>query len=120
MKQEQLPLLLRCAGLALSVFAITACDEFSESRSLGTLERDRIRIVADSAEPITRILVREGDRFDLTGLADLAPGGRVSCTVHHADGKTDSIALAHTMTVDQIAWFRAGSALNKIKADNLS
>jgi len=65
-------------------------------------------------------LVREGDRFDLTGLADLAPGSQVGCTVHHADGKTDSIALAHTMTVDQVAWFQAGSALNKIKADTAS
>ncbi len=64
MKQDQSPLLLRCAGLAFSVLAITGCDEFSESRSLGTLERDRIRIVADSAEPITRILVREGDSVD--------------------------------------------------------
>ncbi len=40
---------------------MAGCDEFGEVRSLGTLERDRIRIVADSGEPITRILVREGD-----------------------------------------------------------
>jgi aconitate hydratase len=63
-------------------------------------------------------LVQEGDRFDLTGLADLAPGSQVGCTLHHADGQTDTFALAHTMTGDQIDWFRAGSALNEIKAAN--
>ncbi len=61
-------------------------------------------------------LVREGDRFDLTGLADLAPGSQVACAVHHSDGSTDNFTLAHTMTDDQIAWFVAGSALNKIKS----
>jgi aconitate hydratase len=60
--------------------------------------------------------VREGDRFDLLGLADLAPGTRVKCVVHHADGTEDGFELAHTMTDEQIAWFRHGSALNKIKA----
>jgi aconitate hydratase len=60
--------------------------------------------------------VAEGDRFDLTGLADLAPDGTVACVLHHADGTSDAITLAHTMTGEQIAWFRAGSALNKIKS----
>ncbi|MDX2474809.1 MAG: aconitate hydratase [Candidatus Krumholzibacteria bacterium] len=61
-------------------------------------------------------LVREGDRFDLTGLADLAPDSVVGCTLHHADGSADNFDLAHTMTEEQVAWFVAGSALNKIKA----
>ena len=60
--------------------------------------------------------VAEGDRFDLTGLADLAPDSRVTCVLHHVDGTQDTCELAHTMTAEQIAWFRAGSALNKIKA----
>ena len=63
-------------------------------------------------------LVREGDRFDLTGLTGLAPDSEVGCTVHHADGSTDAFVLAHTMTEEQIAWFQAGSALNKIKSGN--
>ncbi len=60
--------------------------------------------------------VKEGDRFDLTGLTSLAPGSRVTCVLHHADGSSDTFPLAHTMTAEQIEWFRFGSALNKIKA----
>ncbi len=67
-------------------------------------------------EPANYDLVQEGDRFDLTGLADLAPGSRIACVLHHADGNTDTLELAHTLTDEQVDWFRAGSALNKIKA----
>ena len=42
--------------------ALVGCEDISDVRSLGTLERDRIQLVADSNEPITRVLVREGDR----------------------------------------------------------
>jgi aconitate hydratase len=38
--------------------------------------------------------------------------------LHHSGGETDEILLDHTMTSEQIAWFRAGSALNKIKESN--
>ena len=31
------------------------------------------------------------------------------------DGKTVTIACAHTMTDEQIGWFKAGSALNALK-----
>ena len=68
--------------------------------------------------PVDYDKVQEGDRFDLTGLADLAPGSKVGCTLHHADGSSVSFDLAHTMTEEQVAWFVAGSALNKIKAAN--
>lgn len=61
-------------------------------------------------------LIQEGDRIDLKGLADLAPDRQVDCTLHHVDGSTDAVDLAHTMTVEQVDWFVAGSALNKIKA----
>jgi aconitate hydratase len=59
--------------------------------------------------------VQEDDRFDLLGLADLAPGKPVTCVLRHGDGTSITIDLAHTMTDEQINWFKAGSALNKIK-----
>jgi len=48
--------------ILLAATLITAgCDEqFSETPALGTLERDRIELAADSSEPIRAILVREG------------------------------------------------------------
>ena len=60
--------------------------------------------------------VKEGDRFDLLDLAKLKPGSKVPCVLHHADGGSERFELAHTMTAEQIEWFRHGSALNKIKA----
>jgi aconitate hydratase len=60
--------------------------------------------------------VREDDRLNVRGLAGLAPGAPLTVELHHADGTTESFAVAHTLTDEQISWFRAGSALNKIKS----
>jgi aconitate hydratase len=59
--------------------------------------------------------VREMDRISLLGLRELAPGRPVRGILHHEDGSEDSIELRHTMNEEQIAWFRAGSALNVLK-----
>jgi aconitate hydratase len=56
--------------------------------------------------------IRELDRLSLVGLARLAPGAPVECVVRHADGTCESLRLHHSYTTSQIAWFRAGSALN--------
>lgn len=39
----------------------------------------------------------------------------VKCELKHPDGKTETITLNHTMNDLQISWFRAGSALNRMK-----
>jgi len=62
--------------------------------------------------------IQQDDRFAITGLADLAPDQNLTVTVTHSDGGSDAFAVAHTMTDEQISWFRAGSALNKIKTMN--
>ena len=68
------------------------------------------------ADPADYDKVRETDRLSLTGLAGLAPGRDVTLLIHHEDGKEDQVALRHTMNAEQIAWFKAGSALNVIKS----
>ncbi|RKZ07842.1 aconitate hydratase [bacterium] len=59
--------------------------------------------------------VLEDDRIDITGLADLAPGSTVTVVLHHQDGSEQSFAAGHTLTDEQIEWFRAGGALNLIR-----
>ncbi len=59
--------------------------------------------------------IQEKDRVDITGLASLAPEKNVDMTLHHADGSTEKCQLKHTMTEEQIEWFKAGSALNLIR-----
>lgn len=55
------------------------------------------------------------DRVTLSGIASLAPGSRVRCTVSHADGAADEFDLAHSYNGLQAGWFRAGSALNVLR-----
>jgi aconitate hydratase len=54
------------------------------------------------------------DRVSVTGLADLRPGRPVAVTIHKPGGQTVAIECGHTMTEEQIGWFRAGSALNAL------
>lgn len=55
------------------------------------------------------------DTISLVGLAGLAPGKPVVCRIKHSDGKTEEILLNHTFNSQQIEWFKAGSALNRMK-----
>ncbi len=36
----------------------------------------------------------------------------------HADGSEEVISLKHTMNMEHISWFEAGSALNLIRLDS--
>ena len=56
--------------------------------------------------------VQENDRISLTGLKDFAPGKKLTVTLKHEDGSTESFEVCHTYNDAQIAWFKAGSALN--------
>ncbi len=68
------------------------------------------------ADPADYDKVAENDRVAVVGLADLAPDVPVQVILTHDDGSTDEILGLHTMNDDQIGWFRAGSALNVIRA----
>jgi len=58
---------------------------------------------------------RETDRVSILGLGDLAPGSIVRIVFHHEGGSEDAALARHTLNEDQIAWFRAGSALNLLR-----
>jgi len=47
-------------------------------------------------------------------LDSLTPGKNVSVKIKHSDGTEEELETKHTMSEQQIEWFRAGSALNKI------
>jgi aconitate hydratase len=57
-------------------------------------------------------LVKETDRVSLLGLAGIAPKKPIDAVFTHADGTETKLSLNHSMTTEQIAWFKAGSALN--------
>ncbi len=56
--------------------------------------------------------VQEDDRISILGISGIAPKKNLTMVLTHKDGKEDRCEIQHSMTNDQIGWFKAGSALN--------
>jgi len=59
--------------------------------------------------------IQPDDTMTLNDLVNFAPGRPVVATLHHSDGSNEDITLNHTFNEQQITWFKAGSALNRMK-----
>ena len=68
------------------------------------------------SDPAHYELVGERDRISVLGLNGFAPSQPLTLRIDHEDGSSDDVAVNHTFTEEQITWFQAGSALNKIAA----
>lgn len=62
--------------------------------------------------------VKEDDKISLLGITELVPESQIKMVLKHSDGTTDEFLLNHTFNKNQILWFKAGSALNLIAAQN--
>lgn len=62
-------------------------------------------------------LVEATDQIDVLDLNNLDRNKPVSVVLHKQDGNIVTIATSHTLTEEQIKWFKAGSALNAL-SDN--
>jgi aconitate hydratase len=60
--------------------------------------------------------IQEDDTLDILGLTTFAPGKQLSIQLNHKDGSTEIIMVNHTYNENQIEWFKAGGALNIIRA----
>jgi len=60
--------------------------------------------------------IDEFDRLSLVGLEGLAPGKSIGCVLKRQDGVSFNMSLLHTLTEEQIRWFREGSFLNSMKS----
>ncbi|MFN8017832.1 MAG: aconitate hydratase [Acidimicrobiales bacterium] len=67
------------------------------------------------ADPSTYDQIEQDDKLSFLGLADLAPGKPVYCEIVKPDGTKVPFEANHTMNDEQLAWFRAGGALNIIR-----
>ncbi|MBL7902486.1 MAG: aconitate hydratase [Bacteroidia bacterium] len=61
--------------------------------------------------------VQEDDNIDIIGLTTFAPGTPLTLVLNHKDGSSDSIKANHSYNAQQIEWFKAGGALNIIRAN---
>jgi len=66
------------------------------------------------ADPKDYDKIEQQDRVSVPGLSALAPDKPVRVVVHKADGSEITIQANHSMTEQQIGWFKAGSALNAL------
>ena len=67
------------------------------------------------AEPSTYDAIGVGDRISVLGLGGLAPGEQVLCRLTKTDGTSLDFYCDHTLSAEQVGWFRAGGALNIIR-----
>jgi aconitate hydratase len=61
--------------------------------------------------------VQENDNIDIVGLTTFAPNTPLTIVLNHEDGSKDEILANHTYNAQQIEWFKAGGALNIIRAN---
>ena len=62
--------------------------------------------------------IREDDIFDFIDLDSFSEGKSLIMMANHEDGTEDKIICNHTYNQAQIEWFKAGSALNLIRAQH--
>ncbi len=70
------------------------------------------------ANPADYNKAREDDTIDIIDLAEFAPGKQLTLFLHYTDGGKDEIKVNHSYNKNQIDWYKAGSALNMIRAQN--
>jgi len=61
--------------------------------------------------------IKEDDVIDIVGLTAFAANTPLALIFNHADGSKDEIKVNHTYNDQQIEWFKAGGALNIIRAN---
>ncbi len=61
--------------------------------------------------------IKEDDVIDILGLTSFAPNIPLTLVFNHTDGSKDEIKANHTYNAQQIEWFKAGGALNIIRAN---
>ncbi len=73
-----------------------------------------LALVFENPDDYDRIC--ESDKISIVDLQNLAPDESVRCILAHQDGTQDEISLIHSYNNAQIQWFKAGSALNVLRA----
>ncbi len=68
------------------------------------------------ANPSDYDKIKEDDTIDVLGLTTFTPGVQLTIVLTHADGSKEEIKVNHSYNAQQIEWFKAGGALNIIRA----
>lgn len=60
--------------------------------------------------------ILEDDSLDIEGLQAMSPGKNLQLVINHSDSSNETIQVRHSYNQQQIDWFKAGGALNIIRA----
>lgn len=61
--------------------------------------------------------IQEDDTIDVLGLTEFTPAKQLQIVLHHNKGDHEIIKVNHSYNAQQIEWFKAGGALNIIRAN---
>ena len=81
----------RALACAVALVVSAACGN-GDGEAVGTLERERLELIAEASEPIAEIAVREGDAVDTGALLLRLDGARFAALVAQAEGGRDRAA----------------------------
>ena len=86
---------------------------FARIHETNLKKQGMLALTFDNKEDYDKVC--EDDRIDILGLTEFVPGSQLTIVLHHKDGSSDSFPVNHTYNEQQIAWFKAGAALNIIR-----
>ncbi len=92
----------------LGIRAIVA-KSFARIHETNLKKQGVLALTFKTASDYDKIL--QDDRLSIN-VSQLQPGNTLTLLLAHTDGTTESIEVTHTYNDQQIAWFKAGAALN--------
>ena len=88
---------------------------FARIHETNLKKQGMLALTFDNKADYDKIL--EDDTLDIEGLQAMAPGKNLQLVLNHADGSSETIQVKHSYNEQQIEWFKAGGALNIIRAN---
>ncbi|MBP6456380.1 MAG: aconitate hydratase [Chitinophagaceae bacterium] len=87
---------------------------FARIHETNLKKQGMLALTFDNKADYDKIL--EDDTLDIEGLMAFTPGKNLQLVLNHADGSSETIQVKHSYNEQQIEWFKAGGALNVIRA----
>lgn len=99
----------------MGVKAVVVCS-FARIHETNLKKQGVLALTFANPNDYNKIL--EDDTFKISGLNKFEPGKQLTLTAIHKNETKNEIPVNHTYNKNQIEWFKYGSALNLIRAEN--
>jgi aconitate hydratase len=93
---------------------VVLVKSFARIHETNLKKQGMLAITFADKEDYNKIL--EDDTIDVIGLTSFAPGKQLQLVLNHRGGSAEIINVNHSYNEQQIEWFKAGGALNVIRA----